>query len=253
MRLHLTLVAVAACIGVSGLIAGTLLAPQFRVQTIAIEGSNQRTKAEAETITRAFLKREASVFGVTRTFLVSRERLAAELVSLLPDIESATVVRRLPSTVEIRLQEKVAVAYLDQSGNLYAMDGEGRIIAESTAEEAAASGLPRVRNLQATSPVRLGDNVLNKEVMALLHDVVVLLPERVNVSIREFLVPAVGTEEVQVRTDRGWTLLLDATRPFANQLAVLEKILTEELDPKSLERLEYLDLRVPGKVFYRLR
>ncbi len=253
MRLHSRLAAVATCIGVPGLIAGTLLAPQFRVKTITIEGSDERTKTEAETIARTFLAREASVFGSARTFLVPRERLAAELTSLLPHIASARVVRRLPGTVEIRIQEKVAVAYLNQDSALYAMDGAGRIIAQATAEEAATSGLPRVRNIQATSPVRLGDDVLNEEVIALLHDVVVLLPERVNASIREFLVPAVGTEEVHVRTDRGWTLLLDAKRPFADQLAVLEKILTEELNPKALERLEYMDLRVPGKVFYRLR
>jgi hypothetical protein len=89
--------------------------------------------------------------------------------------------------------------------------------------------------------------------VALLHDVVVRLPERFSVSAAEFTIPSVGAEEINVRTDAGWLLLLDVRQPLADQLGALEKVVTEELAPEDLKRLDYVDLRIPGKVYYRLR
>lgn len=233
--------------------ASALFAPQFRVERIRVEGGNDVLRTEAETLTKAFVEREAVLSGRPRLFLVPRDRLAQALRAALPELATVQVLRRLPATLELNLQEKVAVAFLEVGGRTFSLASEGQIIAEVSPEDARRAELPRVRDLHTAIPVRVGDQVLNQSVVQLLHEVIVKLPEEFSVSVEELIIPAIGTEEVHVRTSGGWNILLDARRSLTDQLGALEKVVTEELDAETLGRLEYIDLRIPGKVFYNVK
>lgn len=230
----------------------TVFSPSLHVTTITVQGASGTARAEAETIARTFIAERAMLGRSPRLFLVDPVSLAHEIERQVPVIASARVLRRLPGIVELDLQEKVPVAFLEIGGHVYSLDSGGRTIADVTSEEARAAGLPLIRDPRTSIPVRLGDPLLAPPLVALLHDVVVRLPERFSVSAVEFTIPSVGAEEIHVRTDAGWLLLLDVRQPLAGQLGALEKVVTEELGPEDLKRLDYVDLRVPGKVYYRL-
>lgn len=233
--------------------ASALFAPQFRVEHIRVEGGTPLLRTEVESKTKAFINREAVLQGTPRLFLVPRDRLAQTLRAELPELATVQVLRRLPATLELFVQEKVPVAFLEVGGRTFSVGSEGQTIAEVSPEDVRRAQLPRVRDLHTTVPIQPGDTVLNPAVMQLLHEVIVKLPEQFSVSAEELVIPAIGSEEVHVRTSGGWTLLLDARRPLTDQLGALEKVVAEELDAKTLPRLEYIDLRVPGKVFYRVK
>lgn len=233
--------------------AGALLAPQFRITMIATEGSTGLIRAEAETVARRFVEAEAQFAGAPRLFLFSRDRLVRELLAAIPKLATVQIVRKLPGTVALSLQERVPVASLSLGGQVVQLDSTGRVIAEVTREEAEATHLPLIRDEHSTVSVQPGDTVLSERVIQLLHEVVVLLPERLSVTAEELVIPAIGADEVRVRTTGGWELFLDARQPLGDQLGALERVIAEELDPESRDRLEYVDLRIPGKVYYRLR
>ncbi|TSC73028.1 MAG: Uncharacterized protein G01um101438_51 [Parcubacteria group bacterium Gr01-1014_38] len=233
--------------------ASALFAPQFRVEKIRVEGGSELLRTQVESKVKAFIEREAVFQGTPRLFLVPRDRLAETLRAEFPELATVQVLRRLPATLELYLQEKVTVAFLEVGGRTFALESEGRIVAEVSSEDARRAQLPRVRDLHTTIPVRPGDTVLNPAVMQLFHEVVVKLPEQFSVSVEELIIPAIGSEEVHVHTSGGWNVLLDARRPLTDQLGALEKVVTEELDAETLRRLEYIDLRIQGKVFYRLK
>lgn len=248
-RTHLLLLGGLAALAAA---ASALLAPQFRVERMSAVGGTGPLRAEAETLAAAFVSEHAFFAGAPRLFLVARDDLAEALVADMPRLATVQVLRRLPGTLELHLQEKVPVAHLTLGGRSFALDSGGAIIAEVPSEEAAAAHLPLIRDEQTTLDVRPGDRVVSERVIALLHDVIVLLPERLAVAVEELVIPAIGSEEVHVKTDAGWRLLLDARRPLEDQLLSLEKAVAEELAPEDLDRLEYVDLRIAGKVYYRL-
>ena len=234
-------------------VLAALLAPQFRVQQIITEGARSTVRAEVEIFTRQLLHEHARFAGAPRIFLVPRNLVASEIKKRAPSVHTVQILRKLPGTILLRLQEKVPLAFLEVPGKVFALDSEGGVIEETSPEDAVRSQLPIVRNDQATFAIAPGMVVVSKAVIDLLHEVVVLLPDRLGANIKELIIPAVGTEEVQVLTDKGWTLLVDAQRSLADQLRSFEQVVAEELKPEEQERLEYVDLRVPGKVFYRLR
>lgn len=244
---------VGACLMVALLAGGVLLTPALQVAEIRVSGATEELRAEAETVAREHVQRHARFADVPRIFLIRTPDLAAELRNRLPALASVRVLRRLPGTLDIHIQERVEVAFLDVNGNLFSLDDAGRAIAAVTVDDARRSGLPVIRDVKAAAPVRAGDHILSSTVMNLLRDVVIRLPERLAVSVEELSIPAIGTQEVRVRTNRGWVVILDGTQPLSDQLDALDKVLTEELTPEELERLEYVDLRAAGKVFLRVR
>lgn len=233
--------------------SAVLFAPQFRVQQVIAEGGQSAIRAEAETHARQIVEERAYFAGSPRMFLVPRDLVASEIKKRMPGIHTVRVLRRIPGTLVLHLQEKVVLAFLEVPGKVFALDSEGMVIEETSPEEVSQSQLPVVRNDQATFSITPGMVVISKEVVDLLHEVVVLLPDRLGVRANELLIPAIGTEEVHVRTDQGWTLLLDAQRDLFDQLRSFEQVVAEEFPVGAQERLEYVDLRVPGKVYYRLR
>lgn len=237
--------------GLSG--SALLFAPSFQIREISVTGGPETLRVEADTVIRRFLDEHGQFAGAWRLFLVRGDDLAKAMTDALPAVSQARVRRRLPGRIEVEIQEKVTVAFLDISGGFFALDEAGRAIATASAEDVRYSTLPVIRETLATVPVRIGDRVLRPEVMDLLRDIVVLLPDRLATTVQELTIPSLGTQEVRARTDRGWTVIFDGTRRLPDQLDALDKILTETLKPEELERLDYVDLRAPGKVFYRIR
>lgn len=245
-----------------GLLAGAatasalaaLLAPQFRLQRLEVHGAPADVRAEVEAAAQRFLAETATLRGAPRLLLIQHDRLAEAVLAAVPRVHTVQVLRQLPGTLVLNLQEKVAVAFLTTpDGRTLALDGAGVMIADVPLAEATRAQLPLVRSTQPAPDVRPGTPVVSRNLVDLLHEVVVLLSDRLGVSVEELVIPSPGAREVHVRTSAGWRLLLDSDRRLADQLRAFEQVLADELPSEARARLESVDLRVPGKVYYRLR
>lgn len=245
--------AFAVVVMVGGAATAALFAPPLRADRIVTEGADAALRSEAEVIGRAYLAAHGVFAGRPRLLFLPREGLAAELRAKLPRLHTVQVTRRIPGTIVLHLQEKVPVAFVLTDGRALALDNGGLAIDTRTPEEATASGLPVVRNAQPSGDIAPGGRVVDAAVVELLHDAAVQLPDRLGVTPVELIIPSVGSQEVHVRTSQEWLIYFDARRPVAEQLRSLEQVITELLPPDDVSRLEYVDLRVAGKVFYRLR
>lgn len=233
--------------------AAAVLAPQFRVDEIRVSGGSEPVRAVVQTLAWEIIRAESFFAGKARLLLIRPDRLAAELQRRVPTLLTAKVSRSLPRAVAIIIQDKVPLGFLATPQGLFAVDSEGAIIRPVSPADVASAGLPVVYLGHYSDKIDIGAVVVERDVLERLHDVVVLLPERLGVSVVDLTLPAAGSEEVHVRTDRGELLLFDTRRPLADQLRILEHALAEEVPPADVDRLEYVDLRVPGKVFYRVR
>lgn len=91
----------------------------FKVRKIQLSGAVRLE--EGEVLAEAGLRKGMSIFLV-------RERKASERLTALPVISSAVVSRRFPSTVQIKLVERVPAAYLLDRECFWAVDREGIVI-----------------------------------------------------------------------------------------------------------------------------
>jgi len=96
-------------------------------------------------------------------------------------------------------------------------------------------------------PVSLNQRVVAPDFIEFVTSFVANLPRKTNISIDRIMVPET-TFEVEMYTNQKWRVILDTTRPPDDQLNSLVRVLREmEGNPPR----EYVDLRIPNKVFYK--
>lgn len=139
---------VAAVLGLVLLGIGMVRSPLLAVESVDVVGLDPDQHAA--------VLAAVGVTGGTNVLDVDLTAVGAE-VEALPWVEHATVTRRLPSTVEIRVTDRRAVAAVDHLGATYLLDGEGMVLERTTDEDGTLArptggqALPRIT--VASTPV----------------------------------------------------------------------------------------------------
>lgn len=137
----------------------------FRVERIEVVGNRQLT--ERQVLERAGLAAGSSIFDVD--IVAARRRLLLD-----PWIRRATVDKRMPATVVVRVVERLPVALLAGEGTLQLMAEDGAVMGPTTG--AAAPDLPVLTGFdlerRRTDPVGLQEELTAAvELLRLLEEV----------------------------------------------------------------------------------
>lgn len=124
----------------------------FRVTTIKVTGEVNYT---AEEIIKA-----SGIEPGDNLIFIDRSGAASRIRSKLPYIESVAVIRVLPNTVNIEIQESRALAYLAVDGELWAIDRSCKALAKTTSSQ--VEGLIHVTGITAAKP-SVGEIVAGKD------------------------------------------------------------------------------------------
>jgi len=236
----------------SGL-ASAFLPDKFTVQNIIVTDTRADVVSQVQEYTRSIVDNKARLFGRTSIFLVPRSFLEYDLPRKFPIIQTVQILRELPSTLRISVREKIPVVVLASSNSYFSVDPDGFAFEEISKERMTDNKYPIIRDEREDAEVSIGAQVLSTDAISMMHDIVKQLPDRFALNIDEITIPAIGTQEIHVHTNEGWALILDASRPLDNQFAVLSKLFVEQIDEKKRSLLSYVDLRAPGKAFYKFR
>lgn len=251
-RWLLVLVLAILCVILTGVGSATL-PNRFVVSEVVVTDARPELVEPIRSAAREIIDRDGRLFGKTNIFVVPRMQLEGELPETFPAINTVQVLRRLPGTVRIRVQEHIPTAILYVHDTYFALDPEGVAFDVVPPERLRELTYPIIRDQRPDARVELGMAVLSPDVLTRVHDLIPLLPERFHLTPKEITIPAIGAEELRIRTHEEWTLILDMRRELSQQLAVLEKLFAEEIDENERARLDVLDLRIPGKAFYTLK
>lgn len=96
-----------------------LTSPYFKIKVIRVEGTNRLSQAQ--------ILKWADIPSGQSIFRVNLRRIAQRISSRLL-VRTTEVKRILPSTVLIRVEERMPFVYLSQKGGLYEVDYEGVIL-----------------------------------------------------------------------------------------------------------------------------
>lgn len=233
--------------------SSAFLPDKFTVQNIIVTDTRADVASQIQEYARGIVNDKAQLFDRTNIFLVPRSFLEYDLPKKFPIIKTVQILRELPNTLRISVREKIPVVVLASGSAYFSVDPDGFAFEEISQERMADNKYPIIRDEREDAKVSIGAQVLSTDAIAMMHDIVKQLPDRFALNIDEITIPAIGTQEIHVHTNEGWTLILDAGRPLDNQFAVLSKIFMEQIDEKKRSLLSYIDLRAPGKAFYKFR
>jgi len=164
-------------------------------------------------------------------------------------VEEVIIHRMLPNILEIRIQEKQALALLKVGENLFAIDPNGYILPSKPGK---MYNMP-ILSGQFTGPVREGSDIHATPVVAGLNFIHQVLEDR----------PEMYNEISEVVTDRNASLRLhlskegipvylgDSDHPL--KIRSLEALIREAGNTLSMKKVLYVDLRYKGQVILGMR
>jgi hypothetical protein len=69
----------------------------------------------------------------------------------------------------------------------------------------------------------------------------------------EIRIPSLSAREVKVYLSSNWYVNFDVTRTPEQQLSILQQLLSGTISNEQKDQLEYIDLRIPNRVYWRPR
>lgn len=220
-----------------GLLYAVLFSPLFRVTKLAVGGNSQLSTQTITGELNTIL--DSSALGRNSLFM-STSRLEKQLGARLNTLSRVTVSRTLFGGLNVRVEEHRPAIRWKSSSSVFVLSTDGRAYAEATASD---KNLPIVED-STNLPVEIGSKVVPASFVAFTTSLKQQFAG-LKLGIISISVPAT-TNELYVKTDKGYETKLDTTRSIEDQLIDLKAVLAKKVTPK-----EYVDLRIAGRVFYK--
>lgn len=207
--------------------------PVWRIKNVSVEGGNI---VAASTVTEKL----GPVTG--QNIFVFDYWYAARRINAIPQVKKAWVWPRLPSTLLVKIEERIPFAVAMINGEYLVLDDDGYILEQikenNTDSRIKTSDLPVVVGLKKDTVV--GDKV-SPEVMASITKSFRLLGSIFDKG--RFVLEIVSQDNINIIVDDVLKVKIGFPEKIEDKLQILSAILHSPKTDRS--RIEYVDLRVP--------
>ena len=228
---------------------------QMKVNTITITGTQELDSGEIQQKIQESLQGNHLKFIPKNNFLfISQRGIEKQIKDEYKKIRSVTIVKKFPDTVNIEIDErKGLLVWCRNAESCFLLDENG--IAYSAADfnspELTQNNLLQI-NDNSAAEVLLGDKIIADDYEKYLLAIADLL-KNIGVEIEgQYSTPSRMSQEIQVRSMKGFTLNFSTQFELDSALKTLAVILKKEIPEDIQGNLAYIDLRSENKVFYKL-
>ena len=229
----------------------------FQIKEIKISGNSafaeasaDRQKISVENIQEVIEKEieQRVLFLPSKSiFLADFPKIKAKISETFPQIAQINFKREFPDTLTVTIEERKPTAVFNQEDLYFFLDKEG-IIFENTL---AGGQLIKIKKAVKAKELKLGDRVLEKELISAILEIESKLENDLKIPIEEVLV--VSDERINIKTSDGWEIYLNPKGDIEWQLTKLRVDLEEEIPQERRKDLEYIELRFGNFAPYKYR
>ncbi len=231
-----------------------LFSPYLKIQTILMHGIKELDYEAVMAKTTSIIQgKYLKLIPKDNYFLVSKRKIIKSLMEEFKKIKSVETKKTFPVAISIEIKERDSLILWCSGGPCYIIDESGFAYTSSDldAPEVAQNNLIQIIDTSA-HPAEIGEKILNEEYVSYL----LTLREKIKKSdlkvSEQWHTPSRMADEVEIETSEGWRIYFSNKINPDRALRTLKTFLDEEIGNKK-EKLEYVDLRIENKVFYRLK
>ncbi|MDZ4345235.1 MAG: cell division protein FtsQ/DivIB [Candidatus Binatia bacterium] len=222
----------------------------FSIQAVTVVDAREHTEAAAKKIINEELDKASLNKNI---FFVQTEIIDEKILAALPQVRTTHTTRQLPGTIKTVIQEKTSAFLLLSGGKYYFLDSDGIPYEEARLDTLPGMPLLTVKNNDPDAKVVLGVSAVSKPFVDFVQYTAKTLPEEIEAQTAAIKMPSLAAKEVYFILDNNWQIKFDVTRDAAEQIAVLKRIINELVTPEEKPLLEYIDLRIPDRVYYKTK
>jgi len=261
-----------------------VFSPYFRFDKIAVNGLKMVSEKQIlDLASRSLGEKIYNHIPVNNPIFIPRQKIENEIIDLFPQIKKVSVENHLTSrqlvlnieerqpaviwcralrsdwpeinaTSSATSTEVIETKKPDNPKNdiraekCFFADNEGFVFAD--APILSGGSLATVYS-PADHEIKIKDIVVDKK---MLDFILAVKKELVSASfnLSEFMIRSQSFNDLEIIAPEGWTIYLDAGQSPAAQAQALKRVLEEEIKDKRIN-LEYVDLRVQNRVYYKYK
>lgn len=219
--------------------------PLFKIRAIEVLG-NKEVKTEE-------IKNN---FSYKNIFLFTEKKIKDDLVKKFPKISDLEVRKNLiKRVVNLIIKERERLGIICQSKiieekeqmkNCFYIDKNGFIFED--APQTSGSLIILIKDYSQRD-FYLGKNIFEKRIMEFISKIKENLFLETGVRVSDFSILSWPAKELKIMTNEGWYIIFDLERDAKSQLLGLKAALEEKI--KNRESLEYVDLRIENRIYYK--
>jgi hypothetical protein len=111
--------------------------------------------------------------------------------------------------------------------------------------------LPTVKNMSEETEIEIGVPVVSLEFVQFVETASKKISEDLDVKVVEIKIPSLAAREVYFELNNNWEIKFDVTRDPVGQIELLSRVVKEMLSEDEKVTLQYIDLRIPKRVYYK--
>lgn len=271
----------------TGLVYFFIFSGVFRIDRIEVRGTEKIPVSGIEKIVKNSLEgKRWQIIPQNSLILLSTEKIQKDILDNFAEIDSANFFKKLSGLLVIEIKERENVGIWCQLKD--AMAGEeggskrGNIIVTSspiTIDESDGFEKREINNCfyidkkgiiyrqaplvsgsfvlniydRKNGPVNIKDQVVSPDIIEfilLAKEGLKQIENEVGFSMAASDFEIVSWQDVRARISSGWQIYFNPTYSIESQLKALEIVLGKEIK-KQVGSLEYIDLRIEGRVYYK--
>lgn len=183
------------------------------------------------------------------TLILSSDTLATDLMALFPRMDFLNVEKELPHILLISGQERSSAGIwcVVKQDRCFHFDKNGVAFADTG--QSSGFLILNVNDSRERS-VKLGESVAEKiwlDNMIKSRNLIVTT----GVVVSGFVVPQDSLEEFHAQTTEGWKIMFSTSTDIEKQINALGIFLREKINKNDRSELEYIDLRVQDRIYYK--
>jgi hypothetical protein len=226
------------------------------ISKMVIEGNQEISNAQISKVVEKSLEGNyLKYLPKNNFFLVSEKNIGSAVKSNFNHLEVSTIEKKFPDTIFVKVVERKAELVWCSSGVCYFADRSGLAYggANGTEEDLRAGNFLVVVDDSAI-PVDIGKTRISPDFIGYIEAVNAMMRDDLKVEpVASYHTPGIASQEVNVMTSEGWILKISSEYSIEEAKKIIQTLFEKDLDEETRKNLDYLDLRVKGKVYYKTR
>lgn len=235
--------------GMAGIIYLLFFAKLMDVRSVSVE-VGEELRADIDSAVDNWLNEDSwQIKRRNNLVFLSGHELTTRLLGQFSKLESVRITKKLPHSIVISGQERKSEGIWCSSneGRCFYFDKNG--IAFSEAQPSSGFLILNVVD-QRTRELKLGETVIGNDWLVNILKARELLMGG-GISVAEFTIAADSFDEFYSKTAEGWRVLFSNQTNIAAQINSLITFLKEKLTNNQRASLEYIDLRIQDRIYYK--
>ncbi len=226
------------------------------INDISVNGSDETlSKKIKNTINEDISGEYFNFISKNNILLFNKRNKEQDLKNEFKEIEQIKIKKQFPNKLKVSVVERNNILIVCSNGDCFFINQKG--VAYSRVDSNLNNvGRNKVIRLidESKQSIKKGDKILSANFVFFLTNISKVFNDYLGIKLRDdYRTNSCVSEEIIAQTKNGWDILLSAKIPPEKSAQTLKVVLDKQITLKEFNQLEYIDLRLENKAFYRLK